>query len=184
MGDEAKQAIRAILAGAIEGAEAAAQEITAATSTALDEVKAAVVRAFAASSAPQAITGTGSASLSSITARGRAHTAAATLTISPALAAAAARASAVTGLIVPVTMGVGAADVASAADELSVIRRPDPGKLAGRPVAGWSRQELVLNSLFLVIVVYWMLPASDRPALTDIAGLVQGVDAVMALLRP
>ena len=64
-----------------------------------------------------------------------------------------------------------------------VIRHPDTGKLAGRAPAGWSRQELILNSLFLVIVVYWMLPEPARPALTDIASLLQGVDAVMSLLR-
>ncbi len=43
--------------------------------------------------------------------------------------------------------------------------------------------ELILNSLLLVIVVYWMLPEPARPALTDIASLLQGVDAVMSLLR-
>lgn len=80
--------------------------------------------------------------------------------------------------------GVGATDVASAADELRVIRHPDTGKLAGRPPAGLTRQELVLNRLFLVIVVYWMLPTAARPALTDIASLVQGVGTVMSLLHP
>jgi hypothetical protein len=109
----------------------------------------------------------------------------ASLTVPVTFGAGVSRASpAPAGLIVPVTMGVGAADVASAADELRVIRQPDVGKLAGRPPVGWTRQELILNSLFLVIVVYWMLPASARPALTDIASMVQGVDAVMSLLSP
>jgi hypothetical protein len=82
------------------------------------------------------------------------------------------------------TLGVGAADVAAAADELRVIRQPDVEELAARPAVTWTRQELVLNSLFLVVVAYWLLPTSARPVLTDIASLVQGVDAVVSLLRP
>lgn len=61
--------------------------------------------------------------------------------------------------------------------------QPDVEKLAGRPPVRWSSQELVLNSLFIVAVVYWLLPASARPVLTAIASLVQGVEAVVSLLR-
>ncbi len=180
--DELTQAIRnAILAGAAEGAEARARQITAAAGTVLDEVRATVLQALAAGTAPQAVTGTGSVSLSSMTVAGRGRVAAAlsgegTLGVSRADVAAAA----LSGFG---TLGVGAADVAAAADELSVIRQPDVEKLATERPVGWSKQELVLNSLFLVAVAYWLLPPAEQQYLAGMAGLVTAVAAVMALLK-
>ena len=179
--DELTQAIRnAILAGAAEGAEARARQITAAAGTVLDEVRAAVLQALAAGTAPQAVTGTGSVSLSSMTVAGHGRVAAAlsgegTLGVSRADVAAAV----LSGFG---TLGVGAADVAAAA-ELSVIRQPDVEKLATERPVRWSKQELVLNSLFLVAVAYWLLPPAEQQYLVNMAILVTAVAAVAALLK-
>src|ERR1019366_6789001 len=81
------------------------------------------------------------------------------------------------------TLSVGAADVAAAADELRVIRQPDVEELAGQPPVRWTKQELVLNSLFLVAVAYWLLPPAEQQYLAGMAGLVTAVAAVMALLK-
>jgi hypothetical protein len=164
--DELTQAIRnAILAGAAEGAEAAARRIAAAASTGLDEVTA-LLQALATEAAPQAVTGSLSvspptASVSVMAHVGSVHVAAVelsgegTLGISRADVAAAA----LTGFG---TLGVGAADVAAAADEVRVIRQPDVEKLADQPPVRWTKQELVLNSLFLVAVAYWLLPPAEQ----------------------
>ena len=81
------------------------------------------------------------------------------------------------------TLTVSTADVAAAADELSVIRQPDVGKLAGQPPVRWTKQELVLNSLFLVAVAYWLLPPTEQQYLANMAILVTAVAAVAALLK-
>jgi hypothetical protein len=179
--DELTQAIRnAILAGAAEGAESTARRIAAAASTGLDEIKA-VLQTLAAGTV-QPVTISGSASLSSMAVAGRVHTAAAALTV-PVTMGAAVSGAASAGLIVHVTMGVGAADVAAAADELRVIGQPDVENLAGPLPAGWTKQELVLNSLFLVAVAYWLLPPAEQQYLANMAILVAAVAAVAALLK-
>jgi len=81
------------------------------------------------------------------------------------------------------TLGIGPADVAAAAAELRAAGQPDVEKLDGRRPAQWSKQELALNSLFLVAVAYWMLPPAEQQYLAGMAGLVQAVVAVVALLR-
>ena len=81
------------------------------------------------------------------------------------------------------TLGIGPADVAAAADELGTAGPPDVEKLAGRPPVQWSKQELALNSLFLVAVAYWLLPSAEQQYLAGMAGLVQAVIAIVALLR-
>ena len=81
------------------------------------------------------------------------------------------------------TLGVGAADMAVAADELRVIRQPDVEELACAAARPWTKQELVLNSLFLVAVAYWLLPTAEQQYLAGMAGLVTAVAAVMALLK-
>lgn len=169
--DELAQAIkRAILAGAAEGAESTARRIAAAASTGLDEVTA-VLKALAAGTLPPPVTVTAYAGLAS--ARAVAGIAQVTEKSGGAIA----------GLHGAGTLGITRADVAAAADELRVIGQPDVENLAGQPPVKWSKQELVVNSLFLLAVVYWLLPSSARPVLTDIASLVQGVDAVVSLLR-
>jgi hypothetical protein len=177
--DELAQAIRdAILAGAAEGAEATARRIAAAASTGLDEVRT-VLQALAAGAAPQAVTGRGSVSLSSMAVAGRGRVAAGlfgegTLGVTRADVAA-------VGLSGCGTLGVG--DVAAAADELSVIRQPDIEKLASQLPVGWTKQELALNSLFLVAVAYWYLPPEEQQYLQGMAILVAAVAAVAALLQ-
>jgi hypothetical protein len=81
------------------------------------------------------------------------------------------------------SMSVGAADVAAAADELRVIRQPDVDKLAGRPPVSWSKQELVVNSLFLVAVIYWLLPPTEQQYLANMANLVLAVIAIVTFLK-
>jgi hypothetical protein len=178
------QAIRnAIMVGAAEGAEAAARRIATAASTGLDEVRT-VLQTLAAGAAPQPVTVTGSASLSSMAIAGRVHTAAAALTVPVTMGSVSSAGAALTGLVVPVTMGgVGTADVAAAADELGTIRQSDVEKLADQLPVRWTKQELVLNSLFLVAVVYWLLPSVEQQYLAGMAGLVQAVVAVAALLK-
>ena len=185
--DELAQAIRnAILAGAAEGAEATARRIAAAASTGLEEVTA-VLQALAAEAAPQAVTGSLSvslpvASVSVMAHVGSVHVAAAELSGEGTLGVSRAdvAAAALSGFG---TLGVGAADVAAAADELRVIRQPDVEELAGQPPVRWTKQELVLNSLFLVAVAYWLLPPAEQQYLAGMAGLVTAVAAVMALLK-
>jgi hypothetical protein len=151
--DERTRAIRdAILAGAAEGAEAAARRIIADTNTGLDEVKT-VLQALAAGTTPQAVT-------------------------------AARRWNFIGGFHGTTMIYIGPADVAAAADELSAIRQPDARELFGRhPASRWTKQELVLNSLFLVAVAYWLLPPTEQEHLADLAALVQAVIAVAALLK-
>jgi hypothetical protein len=58
--------------------------------------------------------------------------------------------------------------------------------LASQPSGGPSRktkQELVLNSLFLVAVAYGLLPPAEQQYLANMAILVTAVAAVMALLK-
>jgi hypothetical protein len=185
--DELTQAIRnAILAGATEGAEATARRIAAAASTGLDEVTA-VLQALAAEAAPQAVTGSLSvsvpaASVSAMAHVGSVHVATAELSGEGTLGVSRAdvAAAALSGFG---TLGVGAADVATAADEARVIRRPGVEDLAGQPPVRWTKQELVLNSLFLVAVAYWLLPPAEQHYLEGMAALVTAVAAVMALLK-
>ena len=184
--DELAQAIRnAILAGAAEGAEATARRIAATANTGLDEVTA-VLQALA-EAAPQAVTGSLSVSLPTASVSvmahvGSVHVAAAELSGEGTLGVSRAdvAAAALSGFG---TLGVGAADVAAAADELRVIRQPDVEELAGQPPVRWTKQELVLNSLFLVAVAYWLLPPAEQQYLAGMAGLVTAVAAVMALLK-
>ena len=181
--DELAQAIRnAILAGAAEGAEATARRIAAAASTGLDEVTA-VLQALAAEAAPQAVTGSlPTVSVSVMAHVNSVHVAAAELSGEGTLGVSRAdvAAAALSGFG---TLGVGAADMAVAADELRVIRQPDVEELAGQPPVRWTKQELVLNSLFLVAVAYWLLPTAEQQYLAGMAGLVTAVAAVMALLK-
>lgn len=184
--DELTQAIRnAILAGAAEGAEAVARRIAAAASTGLDKVTA-LLQAVATEAGPQAVTGSLSVSLPTASVSvmahvGSVHVAAVELSGEGTLGVSRAdvAAAALTGFG---TLGVGAADVAAAADEVRVIRQPDVEKLAGQPPVRWTKQELVLNSLFLVAVAYWLLPSAEQQYLANIAILVTAVAAVAALL--
>ena len=145
------------------------------------------MQALAAEAAPQAVTGSLSVSLPTASVSvmadvGSVHVAAAglsgegTLGVSRADVAAAA----LSGFG---TLGVGAADAAAAADELRVIRQTDVEELADQPPVRWTKQELVLNSLFLVAVAYWLLPPAEEQYLAGMAGLVTAVAAVMALLK-
>ena len=185
--DELAQAIRnAILAGAAAGAEATAWRTAAAASTGLDEVTA-VLQALAAEAAPQAVTGSLSVSLPTASVSvmahvGSVHAAAAELSGEGTLGGSRVHvaAAALSGFG---TLGIGAADVAAAADELRLIRQPDVEELAGQPPVRWTKQELVLNSLFLVAVAYWLLPPAEQQYLAGMAGLVTAVAAVMALLK-
>ena len=115
-----------ILAGAAEGALERARRViadaTAGPDKVLDEVMA-VLKALAAGTLPPPVT---------------------------VAYAGLASATAVVGTPQVGTLGVGPADVAAAADELRVIGQPDVEKLAGRPPVRWSKQELILNSLFIV----------------------------------
>jgi hypothetical protein len=170
--DELAQAIRnAILAGADQGAEATARRIAAAANTGLGEITA-VLQALAAEAAPQAITGSLSVSLPAAPMSVMAHVGSVHVAVAE-----------LSGFG---TLGVGAADVAAAADELRVIRQPDVEELAGQPPVRWTKQELVLNSLFLVAVAYWLLPPAEQQYLAgmaNLADLVTAVAAVMALLK-
>jgi len=73
--------------------------------------------------------------------------------------------------------------VAGAVAELRAAGQPDIAKLDGRRPVQWTKQELAVNSLFIVAVAYWMLPAAEQQYLAGMAGLVQAVVAVVALLR-
>jgi hypothetical protein len=173
--DELTQAIRnAILAGAAEGAEATARRIAAAVGTRLDEIKD-VLQALGAGTPPHAVTGSLSVSLPTASVSVMAHAGSARATGKAGGAAAA--------LSGEGTLTVSRADVAAAADELRVIRQPDVEKLAGQPPVRWTKQELVLNSLFLVAVAYWLLPPAEQQYLANMAILVTAVAAVMALLK-
>lgn len=178
----------AILAGAAEGAAERVRQIIADATAGLDEVTA-VLKALAADSlppsanvaahvgpasataiadTPQVIVKSGGA-IASLRGEG-------TLGISRANVAAVA-------LSGEGALGIGPADVAAAVDELRAVGQPDIEKLAGRPPVQWSKQELALNSLFLVAVAYWLLPPAEQQYLVGMAGLVQAVVAVVALLR-
>jgi hypothetical protein len=173
--DELTQAIRdAILAGAAEGAEATAWRIAAASGTGLDEIKD-VLRALGAGTPPRTVTGSLSVSVPAASVSVMAHVGSVQVTGNAGGAAVA-----LSGVG---TLGVSPADVAAAADELSVIRQPGVEKLAGRPPVRWTKQELVLNSLFLVAVAYWLLPSAEQQYLVNMAILVTAVVAVMALLK-
>jgi hypothetical protein len=162
--DELTEAIKkAIAAGAAAGAEETARRIAAAAATGLDEVKA-VLRELAVPTAPLAVTVTGSFSLASMAVAGRVHVAAAALSGQG-------------------TLSVGIADLATAVEELRVIRQPDVDKLAERPPVSWSKQELVVNSLFLVAVTYWFLSPAEQQYLVNTANLVSAVVAIVALLK-
>jgi hypothetical protein len=186
--DELTKAIRnAILAGAAEGAEATARRIAAAASIELTEITA-ILHALATEAAPQAVTGSLSISLPrasvSVSAHaGSVHVAAAELTGEGTLSVSRADVAAPRSLRCFETLGVGAADVAAAADELRVIRQPDIAKPPGQRTVSWTKQELVLNSLFLVAVAYWLLPPAEQQYLGNMAILVTAVAAVMALLK-
>ena len=172
--DELTQAIRnAILAGAAEGAEATARLIAAAVGTRLNEIKD-VLQALGAGTPPHAVTGSLSVSLVP-TASVMAHAGSARATAKVGGAAVA--------LSGEGTLTISRADVAAAADELRAIRQPDVEKLAGQPPVRWTKQELVLNSLFLVAVAYWLLPPAEQQYLANMAILVTAVVAVVALLK-
>jgi hypothetical protein len=173
--DELARAIRdAILAGAAEGAEARARRIAEAAGTGLDEIKD-VLRALGAGTPPQAVTGSLSVSLPAPSLSVTAHFGSVQVTATVDGPAAALSG---TGTLV-----VGAADVAAAADELSVARQPDVEKLAGQSAVRWTKQELVLASLFLVTVTYWLLPPAEQQHLVNMAILVAAVAAVAELLK-
>jgi hypothetical protein len=186
-GDELTKVIRnAILAGAAEGAEATARRIAAAASSGLDEITA-ILQSLVAEAAPQAVTGSLSISLPTASVAvmahvGSVHVAAAELSGAGTLGVSRSNeaGAALTGFG---TLGVGAADVTAAADELCVIRQPDVEKLVGQPAVTWTKQELVLYSLFLVAVAYWLLPPTEQQYVANMAILVTAVAAVMALLK-
>ena len=60
------------------------------------------------------------------------------------------------------TLGVGAKDVGAASDELRVTQRSDVEKLIHPEPVRWTKQELVVNSLFIVVVAYWFLPPTEQ----------------------
>jgi hypothetical protein len=72
------------------------------------------------------------------------------------------------------TLVVGATDVAAAADELSVTRQPDVEKPVGQTAVRWTKQELVLASLFLVTVAYWLLSPTEQQHLVKETGRNRG----------
>ena len=155
-------------------------------STGLDEITA-ILQALATEAAPKTVTGSLSislptASVSVIAHVGSVHAGAAELSGEGTLGVSRAdvAAAALTGFG---ALSVGAADVAAAADKLRVIRQPDVEKLVGQPTVRWTKQELVLNSLFLVAVAYWLLPPAEQQYLANMAILVTAVAVVMALLK-
>jgi hypothetical protein len=182
-----------IRAGAAEGAVERARRIIADAAAGPDEVLdqvMAVLKALAAGTLPRPVTVTAYAGLATATAvvgvpqvTVKSGGAAAGLYGEGILGISRANVPAAAELSGEGTLGIGPADVAAAANTLRAVGPPDVDKLAGRPPVRWSKQELTVNSLFLVVVVYWMLPPSARPVLTDIASLLQGIDAVVSLLR-
>jgi hypothetical protein len=175
----------AILAGAAEGAAERARQIFADTAAGLDEVTA-MLKKLAAGTLPP-VTVTGSAGLASAAA------VAGTVIVKSAGAAAALSGEGTLGgprvhaasavLSGEGTLEIGPADVAAAAAELRTAGQPDVEKLAGRPPGQWTKPELVVNSLFVVAVGYWMLTAAEQQALANVAALVQAVVAVILYLQ-
>jgi hypothetical protein len=182
--DELTQKIReAILAGAAEGAAEQARQIFAATAAGLDEVTA-MLKKLAADPLPP-VTVTASAGLASAVAAAGAVIvkpggAAAVLSGEGTLCGTRVRAAALSG---EGTLEIGPADVAAAAAELRAVGQPDVKKLAGRRPDQWTKPELIVNSLFVVAVGYWMLTAAEQQYLANMAALVQAVAAVIVLLR-
>ena len=173
--DELAQVMRKVLAaGAAEGAEAAARRFTEAVGTRLDEIKD-VLRALGAGTSPQTAAGSLSISLPVATVSVTAHVGSVQVTAKSGGAAA--------SLSGVGTLSVSTADVVAAADELSVIRQADVEKLAGQPPVRWTKQQLVLNSLFLVAVALWLLPPAEQQYLVNMAILVTAVAAVTDLLN-
>ena len=183
--DELTQKIReAILAGAAEGAAEQARQIFAATAAGLDEVTAMLKKL--AADPPPPVTVTASAGLAS------AGAAAGTVIVKSGGAAAVlsgegtlggTRVQAAASLSGEGTLEIGPADVAAAAAELRAVGQPDVKKLAGRRPDQWTKPELIVNSLFVVAVGYWMLTAAEQQYLANMAALVQAVAAVIVLLR-
>lgn len=141
----------------------------------LDEIKDILLQVLGAGTPPRTVTGSLSVSLPAASVSVTAYAGSAQAT-----GKAGGPAAALSGAG---TLSVSPAEVAAAAGELRVIRQSDVERLAGQPPVRWTKQELVLNSLFLVAVAYRMLPPAEQQYLVNMAILVTAVAAVMALLK-
>jgi hypothetical protein len=168
--DEFERAIKKyIAAGAAGGATAAARRLLDAVNLQLDDVTTAL-QALVTEAPIQAISANGSFSLPAVSTAGSGSVSVTGKTAT------------VTVVAPPGTVKVSAGDLATIIDELDTTHQPDVDRLASRPPAEWSRQELIWAALVVVIAVYIALPSGAQAYLVDMASLLQGIDAVIALL--
>lgn len=148
--------------GAAEGAMAAAQRITAAAGVGLNEVLAAVQNAEVYSAGP-------------------AGTATVTVELPPAQVVIAAPAGEVF---------VYSADEGHATEGISVVRQAEVEKLSSEASGGklpavlQNANRRILIAVVLLAAVYPVLPPEVQAALTNEAGLMSAIAAILALLKP
>jgi len=163
--DESARAIKQyITAGAAEGARAAAQRLLQVVSVSLDEV-ATTLQTLGAETSPQTITGAATLSGSG------------TLTASAGLATGAGAAWSGIG-----TLTVSRAEVTAAVDKIRAVREPDVEALITRPSAKWSRQQVIIVAVLLMMDVFLILPPATQQLLVSEANFLAGIQAIVSLL--
>jgi hypothetical protein len=153
----------------VEGAAARARRLIEGINVQLEEVTTAL-DTLGQSTSPQAVTATGTFSLAPMGLAGRGSMTHLQQGGGAAMLSGAG------------TLSVSRVDVATAVNELRVISEPDVDKLATRAPATWSKQQLILVAVLVIIDVYLILPPTAQQHLLIGANLLQGVEAIVALL--